>query len=469
MANRVPAVDDSSYQLPTPVRERIGDNLADPLTPEGGAVRDSIGKWLVFDVRRYGAVADGATSDSPAFQAAADAAAAVGGGVVRVPAGDYAIGSVVRLGANTVVSMHGATLHRTAPGGDIFQNWAQGDTTTTGYNGRSNISILGGVIDSHGDTYLAESNVVTFNHCRDIFVRGVVFRRTRGFHSLELNGVDGGWVDQCRFEGYAAGSQSNKEALQIDCALSPTDSGAGDETVARNITVRDCVFTGFGAMGAHTVGVGSHSHATSTRYSNIQIMGCRVDSPLTRGIVAYWWEDSAITNCVVSITSGVQAIRVEACEDTTVMGAKVSGPGAVGVTVLGSSTNCSVIGCIITGTNEGIYDGAGDVDTIISSNTVRRTTSYGVTIDGSSRALVTSNRIAGAGYTAGGLGSIRLTGTATAPSVVSNKVSPHGAGTEPTAAVSVNATVTDAWVFGNDFRGMPAATSGTVNTTSNRI
>ncbi len=49
---------------------------------------------LFFDVRTYGAVGDGKTVDSPAINAAIDAAAAAGGGTVVFPAGVYASYSI---------------------------------------------------------------------------------------------------------------------------------------------------------------------------------------------------------------------------------------------------------------------------------------------------------------------------------------------------------------------------------------
>jgi polygalacturonase len=47
-----------------------------------------------FNVRTSGAVGDGATKDTAAFQKALDACAAAGGGTVVVPAGNYLIGSI---------------------------------------------------------------------------------------------------------------------------------------------------------------------------------------------------------------------------------------------------------------------------------------------------------------------------------------------------------------------------------------
>ena len=45
----------------------------------------------MFDVTKYGAVADDMTDSTPGFQGAIDACAAVGGGIVNVPAGKYAL------------------------------------------------------------------------------------------------------------------------------------------------------------------------------------------------------------------------------------------------------------------------------------------------------------------------------------------------------------------------------------------
>ena len=48
-----------------------------------------LGAAADFDVRDYGAKGDGVALDSPAINAAIDAAAAAGGGTVLLPAGRY--------------------------------------------------------------------------------------------------------------------------------------------------------------------------------------------------------------------------------------------------------------------------------------------------------------------------------------------------------------------------------------------
>jgi len=424
-----------------------------------------------FNVVKFGAVKGADVDIRPALQSALDAAAAAGGGVVVVPPGHYGYAGVVRFpGSNITIQAYGVTFHRIGSAGDFLQNWAAGDKTTPGYEGNSNLVLLGFTLDHHGDTYTGESNVITFNHCRNVIVRDVWMLRTKGFHALELNGVDGFVVDNCNFLGYLAGTQSGKEAIQIDCALNPTDSGAADETVTKNGTIRHCYFGPFGAMGAHTIGIGSHSHATSERYSNITVDDCTFDRMLTRAIVAYWWQDSKISRCNAALLPGSQGIRVMASIRVVVESPTITGPGAFGITFGEGCLNCEAKGGSITGTNEGVYDGVGNVNTTVNGVKTHQTASYSVTIDGSTDAFVTAVIASSPGYPSGAASAIRFTGGAVRPGATGNKAIPHGVpgGTEVAAGVSVHASVVDAWVFGNDFKGLAAATVGPVNTTSNR-
>jgi polygalacturonase len=61
-----------------------------------------------LNVRSFGAVGDGKTKDTPAFQKALDACASAGGGTVAVPAGNYLIGSI-SLGSNTTLRLQPMT------------------------------------------------------------------------------------------------------------------------------------------------------------------------------------------------------------------------------------------------------------------------------------------------------------------------------------------------------------------------
>src|SRR6185437_11561371 len=57
-----------------------------------------------IDVRSVGAIGDGKTKDTAAFQKALDDCAIAGGGEVMVPAGEYLIGSIA-LKSNTTLRL----------------------------------------------------------------------------------------------------------------------------------------------------------------------------------------------------------------------------------------------------------------------------------------------------------------------------------------------------------------------------
>ncbi len=64
----------------------------------------------VFNIRSFGATGDGVAKDTTAIQEAIDACHASGGGIVRVPTGDFQIGTI-RLKSNITLSLdYGASL-----------------------------------------------------------------------------------------------------------------------------------------------------------------------------------------------------------------------------------------------------------------------------------------------------------------------------------------------------------------------
>ena len=64
----------------------------------------------VFNIRSYGAIGDGVAMDTEPIQRTIDACHADGGGIVRVPAGDFQIGTI-RLKSNVTLSLdYGASL-----------------------------------------------------------------------------------------------------------------------------------------------------------------------------------------------------------------------------------------------------------------------------------------------------------------------------------------------------------------------
>lgn len=425
---------------------------------------------LLLNALDYGVKGDGTTDDGPALQAAMETAASMGK-TLLIPGLDYGVGTAIRLPSDLVVLAYGATFHRLEGLGGMIVNWDAGDTATTGYTGRGNITILGLTIDAHGDTNTKNLNILTFNHARNITVRDCTFLRTKGYHALELNAVNGGFVQNCRFAGYVPHETlTEREAIQIDVA-NPGDSGLADGTMATNIIIDGCRFEPLGALVTQDVCIGAHTQATGKLYTNIVIRNCSAVSPKDRMINGdYFGEGCIVDGCYVdgrNVTS--QGIRIRYGSQAIVRNCTVERTLAQGILLGEGTVNSKVIGCTVAECNEGVYDSNNNFNSLFTGNTVHRTKSYAMVSNNATNTHMVGNIINGAGYTTGALGAIRLTGTSAKASVTGNKVIPHGAGTEVSAGVSVAGTATDVWVFGNDFKGMAAAVAGTVNTTGNRI
>ncbi len=115
---------------------------------QAGASAPATGKS--FDVRQAGAVGDGKTKDTAAFQKAIDQCSASGGGEVVVPSGDYLIGAIA-LKANTTLRLErGSTLTGSPDINDYplarirwEGRWEQGHRALIHANDVNNIGIVG--------------------------------------------------------------------------------------------------------------------------------------------------------------------------------------------------------------------------------------------------------------------------------------------------------------------------------------
>ena len=439
------------------------------------------GTVAIVNVKDYGAVGDGVTNDRVAVQAALDAGA---NRMVIFPPGRYLINkgatnTGVYVSANTHIKGIGATLVRGDVTSSILTNYPEGDSTTTAYNGRSNILIEGMTFDGMGDASTAVSgNITTWNHAENITLRNCTWLRPKGYHSCEVNSMKNVLIENCNFLGYVVDlALTYKEAVQVDCAVSGSlGSGAYDNTVCQNITVRNCRF-GPDSYGnpAHQVAIGSHAVPSGLFYDNITVENCIMDNTMTAAVRPYYWRKSILKHVVAhNLAADVPyGIRAEFCDDLIISDCQVyytdsSGGGAC-ISVR-QGDECSVLGCYTYGGSLGVAFNTSRSCSAVSCHTKFQKT-YGLIADACNDILFSSNLVHGSCYPSGGTGAIRVTALATSirTSIVSNRVVPHGAGTEASYAVAVGANAVGTWVFGNDFMGMPAATTGAVSTTSNRI
>jgi polygalacturonase len=233
-----------------------------------------------FDVRKYGAVGDGKTIDTPAVNKAIETAAAADGGTVYFPAGTYACFSI-HLKSNITLHLdQGATILAANPGeqggydpaeenewGDKYKYQDFGhshwhNSLIWGEN-LQNISILGpGMI--HGKGLIrgeprgqqgVGNKAIALKLCRNVVIRDVTFL-TCGHFCILPTGVDNFTIDNVKID-------TNRDGINVDCCRnvrisnctinSPADDALvlkssyalGFARATENVTITNCQLTGY--------------------------------------------------------------------------------------------------------------------------------------------------------------------------------------------------------------------------------
>ena len=201
---------------------------------EAGVVAALAGQ---FNVKDYGAVADGSTNDSVAIQLAIDAAAAATRGVVMFPPGIYVVNSGLTVSPGSMIILQGSgkggvsgvgtRLRRTSGTTPVLSVTGTGQAT----NQRPvceirDLEISGN--DTAGDL-LAVSRA---NHFGIRDVRVASNAGGTGVHLTEVwdSTIDGLWVENC-------GSGTSKPALLMDSVV-----GAGADANCATIQISNITF-----------------------------------------------------------------------------------------------------------------------------------------------------------------------------------------------------------------------------------
>lgn len=192
----------------------------------------------VFNVMDYGAKGDGKTLDSPAINAAIEAAVAEGGGQILLPAGTFLSGSI-RLKSNIDLHLSPGCVILAAPAEmkayDESEEWGDSPQYQDGGHtyfhnsliwaeGQENISITGsGMIDGEGltrkDTERAGNlqggsigtgdKAIALKQCRRVTLRD--FTVYRGGHfAVIMTGCDLSTLDNLTID-------TNRDGIDIDC------------------------------------------------------------------------------------------------------------------------------------------------------------------------------------------------------------------------------------------------------------
>lgn len=132
-----------------PADEAVAAYVSDPegstATQQAADARYLRKGTLSLSVDQYGAIGDGQTDDTTAFQTALDAAVSFGAKVVYLPMGEYMVGNVT-IPDNTTVASDGQTTIKAKPGSSSAILELTGDQSSI-----SNVKFQGNASTQHGE------------------------------------------------------------------------------------------------------------------------------------------------------------------------------------------------------------------------------------------------------------------------------------------------------------------------------
>lgn len=260
-----------------------------------------------FDVREYGAVGDGKSLCTKAIQAAADAAATAGGGVVEIPAGTFLAGTIF---FPSKVSLHLAegSILQASPNLDQYISYSD-SAEQIGKNedqaadpGSRNLhflvfqksrgaSVTGkGTIDGNGHAFWdanwqpleRPSPFILFDGCADITIRDVSITNSPS-HTVQLKNCNGVVIDGIRINNPL--ESPNTDGIDINDTrnvhISNCFMRSGDDLIClksqrdtvENVVVTNCILESDDA--AIKFGTGSRVATRYCSFSNIVIRSSR--------------------------------------------------------------------------------------------------------------------------------------------------------------------------------------------------
>ncbi len=312
---------------------------------------------VYFDVRRYGAKGDGNTIDTPAINAAIDAAANVGGGTVIFPAGVYASYSI-HLKSNVALFLQqGATIlaaptpYDGLPSGGYDAAEPQGawePYQDYGHNHWHNSLIWGenlhdfgifgpgliwgkGLSRGHNEKVLPNTTAlgvankaIALKNCRNVILSDFSILQG-GWFGLLATGVDNMTIDNLKID-------TNRDGLDIDCCRnvrvsnctvnSPWDDGIcpkssfalGHARPTENLTITNCYVTGIYELGSVLDGTWKPMQSRERAFGTGRI---KLGTESNGG-----FKNITISNCVFESCRGFALETVDGaiCEDITLTG-----------------------------------------------------------------------------------------------------------------------------------------------------
>lgn len=185
------------------------------------------------------------------------------------------------------------------------------DSEIFGYNGRSNITIIGGIFDT--------ISAFLFSHGQNILVKNATFKNCNSDHYMQIAACKNVKIQNCKFIGVTerATNRNYVEFIQIDWMTETGQpywvSGATifDSTVNDGIEIDGCKFEVGGAPYNYMYAcIGSHSSDGDNRNKNIIIKNCEFTDYSYASLTINKMTNVVIDNNVFNDTKNINAISI---------------------------------------------------------------------------------------------------------------------------------------------------------------
>lgn len=225
------------------------------------------------------------------------------------------------------------------------------DSNITGYNGRSNIVIDGGILDTISAFLLC--------HGQNIVIKNVTFKNCDSDHYIQIGGCKNVKIQNCKFIGTTERSSTRQyvEFIQIDWMTETGQpywvSGANifDSTINDGIEIDGCEFeTGIGEYNFMYTCVGSHSSDGDNKNKNIVIRNCKFTGYSYGALTIDKMTNVFIDNNVFTDTKGTCAITISNSDNVSVNSNNRIKGGKRGI-FCSSSSNVKIDGVLIEEVN----------------------------------------------------------------------------------------------------------------------
>jgi len=246
----------------------------------------------------------------------------VGGGTLTLKKGTYTISNTLYIPSHVTIYLKDGVVIKKATqtgtaamksSGTIFQLVAPSKATKAGayggYNGETDIRMIGegtAIIDLN---YIAASIAIVFGHNSEAAIRNITFQNMYGGHFIELDASKSVTIENNTFRNYKASVGGNKEAINLD---TPDKKTGGfheiwtnyDCTPNKDIIIRSNSFKDLERA------IGTHKYSEGKYHDNIQILDNTIENTKSDAIRVLNWTKPMITgNVIKNVNSGAGGSR----------------------------------------------------------------------------------------------------------------------------------------------------------------